>query len=163
RSRTSSAPIWSAATVARSCSPGSSPATAPARPSAASGAAPAEAGALDKRLEAGASRPPVWAPPSGAPHGVLHTGGGRVSRAERDRAVIVCDRLGRDGKWQNLAKRELADILLPEAMLAALNYHKAAITAVVHLGAITSTSETDADAIIANNFVLSHTLWRWCT
>ena len=83
--------------------------------------------------------------------------------AERDRPVIVCDRLGRDGKWQNLAKRELADILAPEAMLAALNYHKAAITAVVHLGAITSTSETDADAIIGNNFILSHTLWRWCT
>ena len=81
---------------------------------------------------------------------------------ERGRQVIVCDRLGRDGKWQNLAKRELADILMPDAMLAALNYHKAAIEAVVHLGAITSTSETDADLIINNNFVLSHTMWRWC-
>ena len=59
---------------------------------------------------------------------------------ERGRQDIVCDRLGRDGKWQNLAKRELADILMPDAMLAALNYHKAAIEAVVHLGAITSTS-----------------------
>ena len=38
--------------------------------------------------------------------------------AERGRQVVVCDRLGRDGKWQNLAKRELADILVPEAMLA---------------------------------------------
>jgi ADP-L-glycero-D-manno-heptose 6-epimerase len=82
---------------------------------------------------------------------------------EREHPVIVCDRLGREGKWQNLAKRELADILAPEAMLAALNYHKAAISKVVHLGAITSTSETDADAIIGNNFILSHTLWRWCT
>src|SRR5258708_4275169 len=83
--------------------------------------------------------------------------------AERGRPVVVCDRLGRDGKWQNLAKRELADILQPEAMLAALNYHKAAIEAVVHLGAVTSTSEPDADLIISNNFILSHTLWRWCT
>jgi ADP-L-glycero-D-manno-heptose 6-epimerase len=82
--------------------------------------------------------------------------------AERGRAVAVCDRFGRDQKWQNLAKRELADVMGPEAMLAALNFHKPAIEAVVHLGAITSTSETDVDAIVANNFNLSMTLWRWC-
>src|SRR5262245_22196846 len=81
---------------------------------------------------------------------------------ERGRPVLVCDRLGREGKWQNLAKRELVDLMLPEAMLAALNYHKAGIEAVVHLGAITSTSETDADMVVANNFNLSLTLWRWC-
>jgi ADP-L-glycero-D-manno-heptose 6-epimerase len=83
--------------------------------------------------------------------------------AERGRPVAVCDRFGRDEKWQNLAKRELVDVMGPEAMLAALDFHKGAIEAVVHLGAITSTSERDVDLIVANNFNLSMTLWRWCT
>ncbi|MFO1059444.1 MAG: ADP-glyceromanno-heptose 6-epimerase [Dongiaceae bacterium] len=82
--------------------------------------------------------------------------------SERGRQVAVCDRFGHDAKWQNLAKRELVDVMGPEAMLAALNFHKAAIEAVIHLGAITSTSATDVDAIVANNFNLSMTMWRWC-
>jgi ADP-L-glycero-D-manno-heptose 6-epimerase len=34
---------------------------------------------------------------------------------------------------------------------------------VVHLGAISSTTETDADLIIDTNFRLSQLLWHWCT
>ena len=28
--------------------------------------------------------------------------------------IVVCDRLGKDGKWRNIAKRELRDIVRPE-------------------------------------------------
>ena len=30
--------------------------------------------------------------------------------------VVVCDELGRDGKWRNLAKRQLADRILDEIL-----------------------------------------------
>ncbi|MEJ0005111.1 MAG: NAD-dependent epimerase/dehydratase family protein [Steroidobacteraceae bacterium] len=36
------------------------------------------------------------------------------------------------------------------------------LDAIVHLGAISSTTETDADLIVEVNFRLSQFLWRWC-
>ena len=81
----------------------------------------------------------------------------------RPGSVLVCDRL-RDGvKWLNLAKRELIDIVPPEEMFAFLDRHPADVEAVIHMGAISSTVETDADRIVANNYRLSLGLWRWCT
>jgi ADP-L-glycero-D-manno-heptose 6-epimerase len=77
-------------------------------------------------------------------------------------SVLVCDRL-RDGvKWSNLAKRELIDIVPPEELFAFLDRHPRDVEAVIHMGAISSTVETDADRIIANNYRLSLGLWRWC-
>ncbi len=77
-------------------------------------------------------------------------------------SVLVCDRL-RDGvKWLNLAKRELIDIVPPEEMFATLDRRAAEIEAVIHMGAISSTVETDADRIVATNYRLSLGLWRWC-
>ena len=82
-------------------------------------------------------------------------------RGEHD--VVVCDRLGCDDKWRNLAKRELAAIVPPERLLAFLDAHRTAVTTVFHLGAISSTTERDADLIVENNVGLSLELWRWCT
>lgn len=82
---------------------------------------------------------------------------------ERGADVVVCDRLGRDEKWRNLAKHELADLVAPEHCFAALERYKGSIEAVVHMGAVSSTTETDADLIIDSNFRLSLALWDWCT
>ena len=79
-----------------------------------------------------------------------------------DRDIVVCDRLGCDDKWRNLAKRELAAIVPPERLPGFLDAHRAAVTAVFHLGAISSTTERDADLIVENNVHLSLELWRWC-
>ena len=76
--------------------------------------------------------------------------------------VVVCDRLGCDDKWRNLAKRELAAIVPPERLSSFLDAHRDTITAVFHLGAISSTTERDADLIVENNVHLSLQLWRWC-
>jgi ADP-L-glycero-D-manno-heptose 6-epimerase len=78
------------------------------------------------------------------------------------REIVVCDRFGQDEKWRNLAKRELADIVAPERLLDYLAAHRRETEAVLHLGAISSTTERDADLIIANNFKLSLDLWNWC-
>ncbi|MGH6947530.1 MAG: ADP-glyceromanno-heptose 6-epimerase [Kiloniellales bacterium] len=82
--------------------------------------------------------------------------------AERGQAVVVADRLGSDGKWRNLAKHELADLVAPESIFDLLEREGANIEAVVHLGAISDTTERDADALMENNFRLSRALWLWC-
>jgi len=77
--------------------------------------------------------------------------------------IVVVDRLRSNDKWRNLAKRELADIVAPENLFAYLDANKDIVKAVFHMGAISSTVETDADLIIGNNFRLSLAIWVWCT
>ncbi len=75
--------------------------------------------------------------------------------------VVVCDWLGHDGKWRNLAKRQLADIVPPEQLTAWLDGRK--LDAVFHLGAISETTATDGDLVIETNFRHSTRLLDWCT
>lgn len=74
--------------------------------------------------------------------------------------IAVCDQLGSDGKWRNLAKRQLADFVPPAELLRWLQNRK--LNAVVHLGAISATTATDGDEVIQANFVLSLKLLDWC-
>src|SRR4051812_14541702 len=77
------------------------------------------------------------------------------------RDVTVCDVLGHDGKWRNLAKRRLADIVPPAELMNWLDGRR--LDAVVHLGAISETTATDGDLVIETNFRLSLRLLDWCT
>nr|AAF23177.1 ADP-L-glycero-D-mannoheptose-6-epimerase [Bradyrhizobium japonicum] len=75
--------------------------------------------------------------------------------------VAVCDVLGQDGKWRNLAKRQLADVVPPAELGDWLKGRR--LTAVIHLGAISETTATDGDLVIETNFRLSMRLLDWCT
>jgi ADP-L-glycero-D-manno-heptose 6-epimerase len=75
--------------------------------------------------------------------------------------VTVCDVLGHDGKWRNLAKRQLADIVPPAQLPDWLKGRR--LDAVIHLGAISETTATDGDLVIETNFRLSMRLLDWCT
>ena len=75
--------------------------------------------------------------------------------------VAVCDVFGHDGKWRNLAKRQLADIVPPAELADWLNGRR--LDAVIHLGAISETTATDGDLVIETNFRLSMRLLDWCT
>jgi ADP-L-glycero-D-manno-heptose 6-epimerase len=75
--------------------------------------------------------------------------------------VVVCDLLGQEGKWRNLAKRQLADIVPPPELLGWLQGRK--LDAIIHLGAISETTATDGDLVIETNFRLSMRLLDWCT
>jgi ADP-L-glycero-D-manno-heptose 6-epimerase len=76
--------------------------------------------------------------------------------------VVVIDWLGNGDKWRNIAKRELAAIVRPEDIFRFLDEHVQEIEAIIHMGAISSTTETDADMIVHSNFMLSWELWRYC-
>lgn len=75
--------------------------------------------------------------------------------------VAVCDFFGHDGKWKNLAKRQLADFVAPADLLAWLAGRR--LDAVIHMGAISETTATDGDLVMATNFGLSLQLLDWCT
>lgn len=80
----------------------------------------------------------------------------------RGHGLACCDHLGQGEKWRNIAKRALADIVAPADLMAWLDGPGQAVTAVFHLGAVSSTVETDADLIVDSNFRLTMRLWDWC-
>src|SRR5439155_319652 len=61
------------------------------------------------------------------------------------RDVAVCDVLGHDGKWRNLAKRRLADVVPPAELMDWLKGRR--LEAVIHLGAISETTATDGELV----------------
>ncbi len=76
--------------------------------------------------------------------------------------IILVDDLGAQAKWKNIAKRRFQDLVLPaelESLLAKLPGGDL----VYHMGANSSTTATDGDAILLNNFRTSKHLWEWCS
>jgi ADP-L-glycero-D-manno-heptose 6-epimerase len=84
-----------------------------------------------------------------------------LNEAGRSDLVIV-DRFGHDEKWRNIAKRDFFEIVPVEALHSWLERFGGEVEAIFHLGAISATTFTDADEIIANNLNYSIALWRWC-
>ena len=76
--------------------------------------------------------------------------------------IIIADWLGSDDfKWRNIAKRKVRDIIVPEVLYSFIEANATAIRGIVHMGAISTTTERDADAIVRNNFRLSVDLWNF--
>jgi ADP-L-glycero-D-manno-heptose 6-epimerase len=75
--------------------------------------------------------------------------------------IVVSDLLGTQGKWRNLGKRQLADVIPPAELSGWLEQRK--LDAVLHLGAISDTTATDGDVVLDTNFRLSLKLLDWCT
>lgn len=82
--------------------------------------------------------------------------------SERGERVAVCDCFGDQGKWRNLAKAELDDAFHPDDLATWLARHRDRVQAVIHMGAVSDTSATDADLVVRTNFGLSGSLWQWC-
>jgi ADP-L-glycero-D-manno-heptose 6-epimerase len=67
--------------------------------------------------------------------------------------ILIVDRLGSDLKWKNLVGKEFLDILSPEAFIEKLRLYRLEepISTIVHLGACSTTTESDADFLYENN------------
>jgi ADP-L-glycero-D-manno-heptose 6-epimerase len=74
--------------------------------------------------------------------------------------IAVNDILGTGEKWRNLGKRQLADVVPPAHLFAWLDGRK--LDAVIHMGAISDTTASDADLVLDTNFRLSLRLLEWC-
>ena len=71
--------------------------------------------------------------------------------------ILVSDLLGRDEKWRNLVALRFADYIEADELLARLPF-LSDIKAIFHLGACSSTTETDASYLIRNNFEFTKAL-----
>ncbi|HSG07078.1 MAG TPA: ADP-glyceromanno-heptose 6-epimerase [Longimicrobiales bacterium] len=77
--------------------------------------------------------------------------------------LSVVDELGRRDKWKNLRRRELEELVPPEDVFELLERDKDEISYVFHMGAVSATTEKDADLIVQTNIRLPQALWDWCT
>lgn len=86
----------------------------------------------------------------------------QLNRMDLDEIVVV-DNLASSEKWRNLVKRRYVDYLHRDRFYELMRRDALPwkITAVVHLGACSSTTERDADFLMENNFHYSRDLCRY--
>jgi ADP-L-glycero-D-manno-heptose 6-epimerase len=78
-----------------------------------------------------------------------------------DYRVVVVDEFGSSEKWRNLSKHRIYEIISPGEVFYWLESNKNELEAIVHMGAVSSTTETNVDLILETNFTLSRGLWNW--
>lgn len=66
--------------------------------------------------------------------------------------IIVVDELGHSTKWKNLVGKRILDVIEKEKFFDWLQGKEDIIEAFIHLGACTSTVETDASYLLENNY-----------
>ncbi len=84
---------------------------------------------------------------------------------ERDDIVIV-DRINHPDQWQNLCHRRYANYLdkdeLFDWLSDSIKTRARKIDAVIHMGAISDTTERDFNKLLQDNVRYSQQLWSWC-
>lgn len=71
------------------------------------------------------------------------------------RNILIVDDLGHDDKWKNLVGKQFLDIIPIKDCLIPLAALEKEIGAIIHLGACSSTVETNADFLLDNNYRFS--------
>jgi ADP-L-glycero-D-manno-heptose 6-epimerase len=69
--------------------------------------------------------------------------------------IIVVDDLGSSEKWKNLVEKRFVNFIPKHLLFQWLEGRESAIEAFIHLGACTSTVETNASYLMANNYSFS--------
>jgi len=84
------------------------------------------------------------------------------ARGETD--LLLVDDLGTSEKWKNLVGLQYEDIWDPETFRQAIleDVNPGETRAVIHLGACSATTETDADYLLDNNYRTTRDLCEWC-
>ena len=75
--------------------------------------------------------------------------------------VILVDSLGDTEKWRNLVGLRFEDIISPEDLWDWLAGGRGPVSAIIHMGACSSTTERDADFLIRNNYRYTRRLCEW--
>lgn len=75
--------------------------------------------------------------------------------------VAACDWFEDGDKWRNVAKREIMSFVRPENLFDWLEA-RSDVKAIIHMGAISATTERDADLLIERNINTTVKLWDYC-
>ncbi len=84
--------------------------------------------------------------------GFIGSGVIRVLNDQGFKNIIVVDDLGCDEKWKNLVGKKFLDVLHKDHLFDWLEGKERDIEAFIHLGACSSTVETDANYLLENNY-----------
>lgn len=76
--------------------------------------------------------------------------------------IIAVDWFGNSEKWKNIETLFSTRFIFPEQLDDILKCYEKRIEAIIHLGGISSTIETNADLIVKNNNQLSIKLYKFC-
>jgi ADP-L-glycero-D-manno-heptose 6-epimerase len=76
--------------------------------------------------------------------------------------IVGIDSFGMGNKWKNIANRDYVRLVDPDNTFAFLNENASKIDVIIHLGAISSTTESNVDLIVKNNIHLSTDLYEFC-
>ncbi len=74
------------------------------------------------------------------------------------RNIVIVDNLGKTEKWKNLVGKQVADVLHKDKLFDWLEGRHHSIGTFIHLGACSSTVETDAHYLLENNYRFSQRL-----
>jgi ADP-L-glycero-D-manno-heptose 6-epimerase len=77
--------------------------------------------------------------------------------------LVVVDFFSTDDRWKNIAKRRIEAVVHPFELLEFLNKNVEKVDAIIHMGAISATTELDIDRLIQQNVSYTNDLWDWCT
>lgn len=78
--------------------------------------------------------------------------------------IIISDHLGTSDKWKNLRALKYSDYIEKDELLAHLVYGTVPfkLSAVIHMGACSSTTESDCSYLAENNFAYTKILAEYC-
>lgn len=87
------------------------------------------------------------------------------TKLQRDDLVIT-DHITHENQWQNLVKRQYIQYLDKSQLLDWLSgggqKARTDISAIIHMGAISATTERDFNKLVTDNIHYSQNLWTWC-
>lgn len=75
--------------------------------------------------------------------------------------LVIVDHMTHEAQWQNLVHRDYVTYLDKDQLFDWLYQHND-ITAVIHMGAISATTERDFNKLVDTNIHYSQQLWAWC-
>lgn len=81
--------------------------------------------------------------------------------------LVIVDHITHEAQWQNLVHRQYAEYLDRDQLFDFLDANvddddETEIDAVIHMGAISATTETDFNKLLESNIHYSQDLWGWC-
>lgn len=93
--------------------------------------------------------------------GFIGSGVVRVLNERGYNNLIIVDNIAKTEKWKNLVGKKFDDILYKGDLFDWLQAKKGQIEAILHLGACSSTLETDGNYLLENNYRYSRKLASW--
>ena len=77
--------------------------------------------------------------------------------------ILIVDHIQKTEKWKNLSNKIYTEYMNRDDFLVRLPEFEGRVSHVIHMGACSSTTETDFDFLYQNNFAYTKALWNFCT